>query len=162
MIHKKTIHTTSGYINKYYLFKLCLFSKTYIENKRIKTTILGIDIKKHSTFKPLVTVVVPNYNHAKYLKKRLNSIYKQTYKNIEVILLDDCSTDTSRSILSKYAKKHKNNTKTIFNTKNSGGVFYQWARALESAHGDFIWIAESDDCLFTQYFYEEQQKNMDY
>lgn len=55
---------------------------------------------------PLVSVIVPNYNHASFLVERLESIYNQTYKNIEVILLDDCSTDNSREILSYYAEKY--------------------------------------------------------
>ena len=94
---------------------------------------------------PLVSVIVPNYNHAPYLKERLDSIYHQTYKNIEVILLDDASTDGSQEILAEYAHANAHNTRLVFNEKNSGKVFLQWNRGLELAHGDFIWIAESDD-----------------
>ena len=92
-----------------------------------------------------VSVIVPCYNHGKYLKKRLDSIYKQTYKNIEVYLLDDCSSDESVSILEEYANKYKDITKTIFNKENSGSVFKQWAKGIKEAKGDLCWIAESDD-----------------
>lgn len=92
-----------------------------------------------------VSVIVPNYNHAQYLPERLNSIYSQTYKNFEVILLDDCSTDNSREILQEYYLAHKHNTQIIFNEKNSGGVFNQWRKGIEAAQGSLIWIAESDD-----------------
>lgn len=94
---------------------------------------------------PLVSVIVPNYNHSAFLNKRLDCIYNQSYKNIEVILMDDCSSDNSREILSEYAKKYPHISKTLFNKTNSGGVFYQWAKGVENAKGEICWIAESDD-----------------
>jgi glycosyltransferase involved in cell wall biosynthesis len=100
------------------------------------------DIKE---FNPKVSIVVPNYNHASYLRRRLDSIYNQTYKNIEVILLDDGSTDESTKILKEYAQRYQNITRCYFNNKNSGSVFYQWKRGIELAQGELIWIAESDD-----------------
>ena len=51
------------------------------------------------SFSPTVTVVVPNYNHASYLRQRLDCIYAQTYPNYRVLLLDDCSSDNSRDVL---------------------------------------------------------------
>ncbi len=51
---------------------------------------------------PKVSIIVPNCNHDSYLAKRLDSIYGQTYKNVEVILLDDASSDNSRTILNRY------------------------------------------------------------
>ena len=94
---------------------------------------------------PLVSVIVPNYNHAPYLKERLDSIYNQTYENIEVILLDDCSTDNSREILLEYAEKYSDKTIVAFNEKNVGKVNLQWNKGLALAKGEYIWIAESDD-----------------
>jgi glycosyltransferase involved in cell wall biosynthesis len=94
---------------------------------------------------PKVSVVVPNYNHAPFLRQRLDSIYGQTYRNIEVILLDDCSKDDSRSILDDYASAHPEITRRIYNEQNSGGAFRQWARGIKAASGDLVWIAESDD-----------------
>ena len=96
-------------------------------------------------FNALVSVIVPNFNHAKYLRQRLETVYNQTYKNIEVILLDDASTDNSRDILMEFYRAHKHNTRCIFNEKNSGGVFNQWQRGIDAAAGSLIWIAESDD-----------------
>lgn len=92
-----------------------------------------------------VSIIVPNYNHAPYLPQRLESIYSQTYSNIEVILLDDCSSDDSRSILSEFHNRYPSITRCHFNDVNSGGVFHQWAKGFEMARGDLIWIAESDD-----------------
>ena len=92
-----------------------------------------------------VSVIVPNYNHEKYLRRRLDSIYNQTYKNMEVLLMDDCSTDHSRAILKEYADKYSNITRIIFNEKNSGGVYHQWAKGIQNASSEYCWIAESDD-----------------
>ncbi len=93
---------------------------------------------------PLVSIIVPNYNHEKFLKQRLESIFNQTYCNFEVILLDDCSTDASLNILSEYAKNPKV-SHCVFNETNSGNTFIQWNKGIALAKGDFIWIAESDD-----------------
>ncbi|MBF4492884.1 glycosyltransferase family 2 protein [Flavobacterium sp. MR2016-29] len=102
---------------------------------------------------PLVSVIVPNYNHEKYLTERLNSVYNQTYHNFEVILLDDCSTDNSREILSHYAGNQKT-AHCIFNKINTGNTFKQWNKGISLAKGDLIWIAESDD-FCDNYFLEK-------
>lgn len=118
--------------------RLSGYSKLNETSRALLGLPLGLDL-------PKVSVIVPNYNHAPYLRRRLESIYRQTYKNIEVLLLDDCSTDQSRAVLSEYANRHPEITTTLFNEKNSGGVFRQWARGIKAAAGNLIWIAESDD-----------------
>lgn len=92
----------------------------------------------------LVSIIVPNYNHEKFLKQRLESIFNQTYANFEVILLDDCSTDNSREIILEYAKNAKV-SQCVFNDVNSGNTFKQWQKGISLAKGDLIWIAETDD-----------------
>lgn len=94
---------------------------------------------------PLVSVIVPNYNHAPYLRERLDSIYNQTYQNFEVILLDDCSKDESRTILKEYADRYPEKTTCDFNETNVGRANLQWNKGLAKANGKYIWIAESDD-----------------
>jgi glycosyltransferase involved in cell wall biosynthesis len=96
-------------------------------------------------FQPLISIIVPNFNHEKYLALRLDSIYSQTYQNFEVILLDDASTDRSIDVLTRYQKAHPQNTRLVVNENNSGGVFHQWTKGLQLAQGDIVWIAESDD-----------------
>ncbi|PIE83162.1 MAG: hypothetical protein CSA09_03610 [Candidatus Contendobacter odensis] len=96
-------------------------------------------------FQPFVTVIVPNYNHNNFLVKRLDSIYQQTYKNINVILLDDCSNDASRKTLTSYKNKYPEITQVHFNCKNTGNPFSQWKKGINLANTDIIWIAESDD-----------------
>jgi glycosyltransferase involved in cell wall biosynthesis/SAM-dependent methyltransferase len=104
--------------------------------------LLGVEGRRPS---PKVSVIVPNYNHEPYLRRRLDSIYGQTYRNFEVILMDDCSSDGSRALMQAYADAHPEITQTLFNEENSGGVFRQWAKGIKAAHGDLVWIAESDD-----------------
>ncbi|WP_411879199.1 glycosyltransferase [Polaromonas sp. YR568] len=96
-------------------------------------------------YSPKVSVIVPNFNHSKYLRGRLDSIFNQSYTNFEVILMDDCSTDDSLVVLRSYANLYPDKTVSLFNKINSGGVFNQWAKGLEAATGEVIWIAESDD-----------------
>ena len=92
---------------------------------------------------PKVSVVVPNYNHARFLRKRIDSVLHQTFQDFEVILLDDCSTDDSRSILSSYAGDPR--VRIEFNDANSGSTFKQWNKGVRLARGEYVWIAESDD-----------------
>jgi glycosyltransferase involved in cell wall biosynthesis len=99
---------------------------------------------------PLVSVIVPNYNHEKYLEQRLESIFNQTYSNYEVILMDDCSTDNSLSILHKY-EGHEKVVKSVFNKTNTGNTFKQWAKGIQMAKGELVWIAETDDYCDKQF-----------
>jgi len=92
----------------------------------------------------IVSVIVPNYNHAPYLAARLDSILAQTYDDFEVILLDDCSTDGSREVLMTY-RDHPRVSAVVFNDENSGSTFRQWDKGVSLAKGRYIWIAESDD-----------------
>lgn len=92
---------------------------------------------------PRVSAVVPNYNHAPFLRQRIDSILAQTFQDFELILLDDCSTDDSRAILSSYASDSR--VRLEFNESNSGTPFKQWNKGVRLARGEFVWIAESDD-----------------
>jgi glycosyltransferase involved in cell wall biosynthesis len=94
---------------------------------------------------PKVTVVVPNFNHERFLRQRLASVAAQTFNDIEIVLLDDCSTDGSRAVLSDFARTSAVPSRTAFNEANSGSPFNQWRKGAEMATGEFLWIAESDD-----------------
>jgi glycosyltransferase involved in cell wall biosynthesis len=92
---------------------------------------------------PKVSVIVPNYNHERYLQKRLDSIFNQTYQDFDVLLLDDASSDSSVDILREYADDAR--VRLIVNEQNSGSPFKQWNKGIELVQGDYLWIAESDD-----------------
>jgi glycosyltransferase involved in cell wall biosynthesis len=91
-----------------------------------------------------ISVIVPNYNHAKYLEQRIDSILDQTYRDYEIIILDDNSEDNSREIIDAYIKRYPS-IKSLYNESNSGNPFKQWDLGVSKATGEFIWIAESDD-----------------
>ena len=95
----------------------------------------------------LVSILVNNFNNEKYLDKCINSCLKQTYKNIEIIVFDDKSTDSSKNILSKYKK---NKIKVIFNKKkkfNSGPLnqLNSIYISLKKSKGKFIFLLDGDD-----------------
>lgn len=91
-----------------------------------------------------VSVIVPNYNHAHFLKQRLDSLLQQSYVDFEIIVLDDASTDSSAKIIEQYRNNSKI-SKVLVHDTNSGSPFKQWRKGIEHASGNFIWIAESDD-----------------
>lgn len=93
---------------------------------------------------PLVSVIIPNYNHAKYLDERIQSVLNQTYQNFEVIILDDVSTDNSKEAIEKY-RNNEHVSHIVYNEVNSGSTFKQWHKGFDLAKGKLIWIAESDD-----------------
>ncbi len=90
----------------------------------------------------LVSIIVPNYNHERYLPRRLDSILNQTFRKYELILMDDCSSDQSLQVIETY--RHLVD-KVVLNTENSGSTFKQWNKGIKEAKGKYIWIAESDD-----------------
>lgn len=92
---------------------------------------------------PKVSVIIPNYNHARFLEQRIETVLNQTYQDFEVILLDDASTDDSLDIINRYYINPK--ITILINKENSGSPFLQWKRGVEIAKGEYIWIAESDD-----------------
>lgn len=92
---------------------------------------------------PKVSIILPNYNHAPYLERRVQSILNQTYQDFELIYLDDASTDNSNEVFARYADDPR--VQMILNQTNSGSPFKQWNKGIQQASGEYIWIAESDD-----------------
>lgn len=97
----------------------------------------------------LVTAVIPGYNHAPYLRERIESVLLQDYEELEVVLLDDCSTDGSADLMREYAcgkrDRHGRQVRFVANESNSGNTFLQWDKGVALARGEYVWIAESDD-----------------
>ncbi len=93
---------------------------------------------------PTVSVIIPNYNHAPYLKERIDSVLNQTYQDFEVIILDDCSPDNSVEVIEQY-RSNPHVSHILINEQNTRNTFIQWERGISMAKGRYIWIAESDD-----------------
>lgn len=118
------------------------FNEKTPEKVALATSMLQIHKKMERNV--TVSVIVPNYNHNKYLNQRIDSILNQTFDDFELILLDDCSGDGSQEILFSY-KENPHVSHIIINEENSGSPFSQWEKGINIAKGEYIWIAESDD-----------------
>lgn len=92
--------------------------------------------------KDLITIIIPVYNVEKYLDKCIESVILQTYKNLQIILVDDGSTDSSPKICDDYAKKYKN---ILVIHKENGGLSSARNAGLKAAKGDYITFLDSDD-----------------
>ena len=92
----------------------------------------------------MVSVIIPNYCHAPYLRQRIDSVLAQSYPDFEVVLLDDCSTDGSREVIERY-RNHPRIKQIVYNDRNGGSAFAQWRKGFALTQGEYIWIAESDD-----------------
>ena len=93
-----------------------------------------------------ISVIVPIYNTEKYLDKCLNSLVNQTFKDIEIILVNDGSTDGSEDIINKYLKKYTN---IVYISKENTGQGDSRNVGLKSAKGEFISFVDSDDYIDT-------------
>lgn len=99
------------------------------------------------TDKPLVSIILDNYNYASYLSDAIGSVLKQTYSNYEILLVDDGSADSSREIIEEYADVY-NKIIPIF--KKNGGQTSAFNAAFEKAQGEIIALLDSDDYWYPQ------------
>ncbi len=97
---------------------------------------------------PLISVIVPVYNVEKYLDRCVESIVNQTYKNLEIILVDDGSPDNSGALCDEWAKK---DTRIRVFHKENGGLSDARNAGTDYAEGDFITFVDSDDYILPQY-----------
>ena len=108
-----------------------------------------------------VSVVVPVYNTSKYLRRCLDSLVNQTLKDIEIIIINDKSTDNSKDIIKEYESKY-NNIKVIHNKTNKG-IGYNRNLGIEIASGKYIAFVDSDDYIDLNLYkkmheYSEEEK----
>lgn len=97
----------------------------------------------------MISIAMTTYNGEKYLREQLDSILIQTYKDIELIICDDCSSDNTKNILSEYANKDKR-VKIFFNEKNLG-FKKNFEKAVNLCTGDFIALSDQDDIWFPEH-----------
>ena len=95
---------------------------------------------------PKVSIIIPNYNYAKFLKERLDSIMNQSFQDFELIFLDDASQDDSVEYFNTYIARYPEvQCVKEVNSRNTGNPFVQWNKGVALARGEYIWIAEADD-----------------
>jgi len=95
---------------------------------------------------PTVSVLVPTYNHHEFIAESLDSIIKQDYKNLEIIVSDDASTDGAQDILSEYARKYPDKV-TVLLADSRGGVSRNCNRAWSKCNGKYLSLMSGDDIM---------------
>ncbi len=101
----------------------------------------------------LISVIIPNFNHGKYLSDNLNGLIKQSYKNWEAIVIDDGSTDNSQEILTEFSKKDSR-IKPFFLSENQG-VFAALEVGLKNMSGDLYYGSGADDYVCNNDFFQK-------
>lgn len=100
-------------------------------------------LKQLFEVRPTLSVIVPNFNHENYLYERLGSIIQQGLHDMELIILDDASTDDSITVIENFLDDSR--VSLHINETGSGSPFHQWKKGLGQSSGSIVWIAESDD-----------------
>lgn len=103
-----------------------------------------------------VSVIIPVFNTEKYISKCVNSILNQTLKNIEIICINDCSTDNSLEIIQNFAKK--DNRIKVIDLKENKGVSNARNKGIDLAQGEYIYLIDSDDWIDETYLEEMVKK----
>ena len=105
-------------------------------------------IESHEKYdKPKISLVIPFYNAEKYLTRLLKSIQNQELKEIEIIFVEDCSTDNGLKLLEKYSKKDKRII--IIRNKKNKGCLYSYSRGILEAKANYIMFLDDDDMLLS-------------
>ena len=99
---------------------------------------------------PLLTVVLPNFNHANDLPRAIDAIIRQSRPADELIIIDDGSTDGSREVISRYQSRYPRLT-ALYNEKNRGAL-RTLQRGLEAARGQYVYLAAADDEILPGFF----------
>lgn len=112
----------------------------------------------------LVSIIVPVYNTEKYLKRCLDSLVRQTMEEIEIVVVDDGSTDSSPEIIESYCKKYPK--KFVHLSQKNSGQAAARNRALEICKGEYVGFLDSDDfvkeCMFEKMYFGAIKENADY
>lgn len=109
-----------------------------LKDKKIYNTIL--------TEEPLVTVGIINYNYSRFLDQSITSVLNQNYKNIEILIIDDCSVDGSIEKIKMYEKNYPN-IRGIFHKENSGSAVRGIQKTISEAKGKYLMFLSADDYL---------------
>ena len=104
----------------------------------------------------LLSIIVPAYNGEKYLEKCITSIIDQSYKNLEIILIDDKSPDLSGEICEKFAMK--DDRIKVFHNKENMGIYGTRNKGISIASGDYVTFVDDDDYIEKTMYQKMMQK----
>ena len=110
----------------------------------IRTILVIVALKLQNGLMPKVSIVMTSYNYEKYIAEAIESILNQTFRDFELIIVDDCSKDKSREIIEAYAKKD-GRLRYLFHERNMG-LSRSTNDGFSMCLGDYIAIIDSDDC----------------
>lgn len=97
---------------------------------------------------PLISIIIPAYNHEKYVEQCLNSILEEDYPNKEIVIIDDGSKDKTAQIIEKWIEQHKNAIPVNFKSRENKGVSKTLNELWDLANGEYIVSVASDDYLY--------------
>lgn len=100
---------------------------------------------------PEISICIANYNYGRYLKDLLPVLLRQTFKNFEIVITDNCSTDDSNTVV----KSFKDKRIRLFKNEKNLGMVGNWNRALSKARGRVVWMLNSDDSVESDEFLED-------
>jgi glycosyltransferase involved in cell wall biosynthesis len=103
--------------------------------------------EKYSVAKGMVSVIIPNYNNEIFLKNVISKILGNTYNNIEIVIVDDFSTDSSIEIV----KKFSNEKIRLYENKENSGTYYSRNKGILLSKGEYILIVDGDDYIDSTY-----------
>lgn len=126
----------------YLLYKGVVCKEEYIRKQEEALKLLNDDCFENIEQNELVSIITPSYNTAKFIAQTIESVLNQTYKNWEMIIVDDCSTDNTDDVVKEYLKDRR--IKYLKNKNNSGAAISR-NYALREAKGKWIAFLDSDD-----------------
>ncbi len=109
----------------------------------------GYRWERSDLLKPLISVILPNYNYQRYLRERFQSILNQTEQRFELIYIDDGSSDQSNAIAEEFTSDPR--VGLTPHSDNSGKVYQRWNEGAEEAQGEWLWFAGADDAAEPQF-----------
>ncbi|MBQ0074888.1 MAG: glycosyltransferase family 2 protein [Prevotella sp.] len=143
---------TTGNAEQHYL------SQGYKEGRILYTTRdMGVLKKSPTNETPLVSIIVTSYNYEKYIVETLDSLLRQTYKNYEIVVVDDGSIDSSVDIINSYVSKHENIRLYTHEGNVNKGLVASMQLAISNSKGCYVAFCESDD-YWSENYLEEKVK----
>ena len=113
--------------------------------KRIAKTDMAIDFRIKGKEKNMISVAMATYNGARYITEQLESIYRQTKKVDELVIVDDCSSDDTVSLIREYMEKYPESNVRVFENETNLGYRGNFRKALSLCEGDVILLCDQDD-----------------